>query len=337
MYNNIHKKIYKKIKKYNKIVIARHVGPDPDALGSSIGLKEIIKNTFPNKEVYVVGTPASKFKYIGSIDQFNEEMYSNSLLIVTDTPDKKRVDGVEVDRFKEVIKIDHHPFIEDFGGIEYIDDQASSASQLIMDLTFSTKLKITKEAAEKLYIGLIADTDRFLFRGTTPRTFDLVSKLIKKTNINFVKLYESLYLKPLKEVKFSGYIANNLTIMENGFAYICLPQAILDEYNVDAATAGKIVNDFYYIEEVISWGVFSEDKNNNNIILNNTTKIILFAVPVVTFIPRLFNVLANPCVKTVNGSEPMFILKNKATPNCIILIPSKNSSNFFIVSDNFFI
>ena len=53
--------------------------------------------------------------------------------------------------------------------------------------------------------------------------------------------------------------------MENGFAYICLPQAILDEYNVDAATAGKIVNDFYYIEEVISWGVFSEDKNNNNI------------------------------------------------------------------------
>ena len=264
MYNNIHKKIYKKIKKYNKIVIARHVGPDPDALGSSIGLKEIIKNTFPNKEVYVVGTPASKFKYIGSIDQFNEEMYSNSLLIVTDTPDKKRVDGVEVDRFKEVIKIDHHPFIEDFGGIEYIDDQASSASQLIMDLTFSTKLKITKEAAEKLYIGLIADTDRFLFRGTTPRTFDLVSKLIKKTNINFVKLYESLYLKPLKEVKFSGYIANNLTIMENGFAYICLPQAILDEYNVDAATAGKIVNDFYYIEEVISWGVFSEDKNNNN-------------------------------------------------------------------------
>ena len=82
MYNNIHKKIYKKIKKYNKIVIARHVGPDPDALGSSIGLKEIIKNTFPNKEVYVVGTPASKFKYIGSIDQFNEEMYSNSLLIL---------------------------------------------------------------------------------------------------------------------------------------------------------------------------------------------------------------------------------------------------------------
>ena len=93
MYNRIHKRIYKKIKQYNKIVIARHVGPDPDALGSSIGLKHIIKNTFPDKEVYVIGTPASTFKYIGELDQFSEDMYIDSLLIVTDTPDKKRVDG----------------------------------------------------------------------------------------------------------------------------------------------------------------------------------------------------------------------------------------------------
>ena len=265
MSHNIYKKIYKKIKNNKKIIIATHIGPDPDALGSSIGLKEIIQNTFPEKEVYVVGCPANKFKYIGEVDHFTEDMYVDSLLIVTDTPDKKRVDGVEVDKFKEIIKIDHHPFIESFHGIELVDTTASSASQLIMELTFQTKLKMTKEAAEKLYIGLIADTDRYLFRGTTPKTFDLVSRLIKETNIEFTKLYEKLYLKPIKEVKFSGYIANNLVITEHGFAYICLPQSILDEYRVDAATAGKIVNDFYYISEIIAWGVFSEDQNNHNI------------------------------------------------------------------------
>lgn len=265
VYNRIHNKIYKKIKKYNKIVIARHVGADPDALGSSIGLKDIIKNTFPGKEVYVVGTPASKFKYIGQLDHFTEDMYLNSLLIVTDTPDKRRVDGVDVDQFKDVVKIDHHPFIEEFGGIELVDDTASSASQLIMELTFNTKLKMSKEAAEKLYIGLVADTNRFLFYYTTSKTFDLVSRLIKETQIDFTNLYENLYLRPIKEVKFSGYIANHLTITDNGFAYICLPHSILEEYQVDAATAGNMVNNFNYIEEVIAWGVFSEDKNNNNI------------------------------------------------------------------------
>ena len=114
MLQSVYRKIFTAIKKYDKIVIARHVGADPDALGSSIGLKEIIKNTFPNKKVYVVGTPASKFKYLGILDRMTDEMYENSLLIVTDTPDQKRVDGVDVDRFSYKIKIDHHPFKEKF-------------------------------------------------------------------------------------------------------------------------------------------------------------------------------------------------------------------------------
>lgn len=263
--NTIHKKIYKEIKNAKKIVIARHIGPDPDALGSSIGLKEIIKATFPEKEVYVVGSPASRFKFIGNLDKFNEDMYIDSLLIVTDTPDKRRVDSVEVDKFDKVIKIDHHPFIEDFGGIEYIDDTASSASQLVMELVFNTKLKITKEAAEKLYVGLIADTNRFLFAYTTPKTFELVARLIKETNLDFTKLYDNLYLRPFNDLKFKAYITNNLNITENGCAYIWIPDEDLEKYSVDAATAGNMVNDFNYINEYIVWAVFSEDKTNNNI------------------------------------------------------------------------
>ena len=69
---DIKKKIYRLIKKSDTIVIARHVGPDPDALGSSIGLKESILATFPNKSVYVVGSPATKFKYLGNLDRSEE-------------------------------------------------------------------------------------------------------------------------------------------------------------------------------------------------------------------------------------------------------------------------
>lgn len=265
MKRNIYKKIYRTIKKYNKIVIARHIGPDPDALGSSVGLKEIIKQTFPEKEVYVVGTPVNKFKYLGILDKFNESMYKNSLLIVTDTPDMKRIDGVDVKKFKECIKIDHHPFVESFGGIELVDETASSASQLIMELVHKTKFQYTKSAAEKLFIGLIADTDRFLLSYTTPKTFELVADLIKETKIDFSSLYTNLYLRPFKEAKFEGYISNHLKVTEHGFAYIKLNEDILKEYNVDPATAGNMVNDFNYIEGIYAWALFSEDPINNNI------------------------------------------------------------------------
>ena len=120
---NIFNQIYKQIKKYNKIVIARHIGADPDALGSTLGLKEAILNTFPNKEVYAVGVPAARHKYIGELDKFEESMYENSLLIVLDTPNLKRIDGVDVSKFEYKIKIDHHPFIEKFADIELIDDK----------------------------------------------------------------------------------------------------------------------------------------------------------------------------------------------------------------------
>lgn len=265
MNKKICKEIYKKIKKYGTIVIARHVGPDPDALGSQIGLKEIIEKTFPSKKVYTAGLSASRFKYLGNLNYDENLDLSKALLIVTDTPDSKRVDGVSAENFAYCIKIDHHPFVEKFCNLEWVDETASSAAQMIIELVLNTKLKIDKEAAEKLYIGLVADTGRFMFSYTTPKTFDLVSWLIRKTGMKITPLYESLYLRPFKELKFQGYIENNLQITKHGFAYMKLDEEILNEYNADAGTAGNMVNNFNYIEGVYAWGLFSFDKTTGNI------------------------------------------------------------------------
>jgi bifunctional oligoribonuclease and PAP phosphatase NrnA len=258
----MYKKIYKKIKKYDTIVIARHVGADPDGLASQVALRDVILNTFPNKKVYAIGFPASKFKYLGILDKFKEEMYDNSLLIVVDTPDKGRVDGADPSKFKDSIKIDHHPFIEEFCKLEWIDADSSSAAQMIVELIFNTKLKMTKEAAEKLFIGIVADTNRFLFYYTTPKTLNLVSKLIETTNLDFTGLYESLYLKSIKEVKFQGYIANHFSITENGLAYIKINEDVLKEFEIDAPTARNMVSSFNYIEEILVWIVLTEEKTS---------------------------------------------------------------------------
>jgi len=259
-----YKKILKCIKKYDNIVIARHIGADPDALGSSIGLKEIIKYNYPNKNVYAVGNPAGRFRYLGMMDRLPENI-DNFLLIVTDTPDKKRVEGVDVDSFKYKIKIDHHPFIEEFCDIEWIDDTSSSASQMIIELALKCNLKIPLEAAEKLYIGVVGDTERFLHNYTTTKTFDLVSNLIKKTNLDFTSLYSKMYLRSLSDIRFNGYLASNLVVTENKLAYIKLDDKILKEHKVDASTAGNLINNFYNIDEVLVVAFCSQDIANNYI------------------------------------------------------------------------
>lgn len=256
---SIYKQIYKQIKKAKKIVIARHIGPDPDALGSSLGLKEVILNTFPNKEVYVIGAPASKFKFLGELDKYNETL-SDALLIVTDTPDAKRVDGVNPLKFKNSIKIDHHPFVEKTCKLEWIDSNSSSASQMVAELTFNTKLKMNQKAATILYTGIVADTNRFMFAYTSAKTFEVAGELLKY-NIDITDVYNHLYMRPYKEIKFQGYLSQNFVINDNKVAYIIIDDNILKEYEVDAATAGNMINNFNHIKEILIWVTFTYDKD----------------------------------------------------------------------------
>lgn len=255
--------IYKTIEQFDKIVLARHIGPDPDAMSSTMALKDSIMLTFPNKKAYAVGTGSMRFNYFGKLDKIDDP--SNALLIVLDTPDIRRIDGVDLADFSKIIKIDHHPFVDKFADLEYIDDTASSAAELVLEFINDTPLEMNKSIAEKLYLGIVSDTNRFMFNNSTSRTFKNVSKLIEDYSLEINKLYEPLYLRPFNEVKFEGYIGLNLNITEEGVAYIKLPNSLLTEFHVDAASPGNMINNFNFIDEALIWVFFTEDIKNENI------------------------------------------------------------------------
>ncbi len=265
---NIYKQIFKIIKKYNTIVIARHIGADPDALGSQFALKDIILKLFPEKKVYAVGNPASRFKFFGNNEKLDNIDTTKGLLIVLDTPDIKRIDGVCLDNFEYVIKIDHHPIIDKYANIELIDDTACSTSQLILEFVFNNKIEINKEIGEKLYLGIVGDTDRFLHDYTSTKTFYLVNKLLEEAKIDFTSLYKFLYQRPISEIRFEGYIYQNLTLTENGVAYIKITDKKLKEFGVDSAAAGNMINNLKFVNEIIVWVFLTEDIKSNLIRAN---------------------------------------------------------------------
>lgn len=265
---NIYKQIFKVIKKYDTIVIARHIGADPDALGSQFALKEIILKTFPNKKVYAVGNPASRFKFFGNNEKIDNIDTTKGLLIVLDTPDIKRIDGVSLNNFEYVIKMDHHPIIDKYANIELIDEDSCSTSQLILEFIFNNKIEINKEIGEKLYLGIVGDTDRFLHDYTSSKTFSLVTRLLEETNIDFTSLYKVLYQRPISEIRFEGYIYQNLILTENGVAYIKIIDRKLKEFGVDSAAAGNMISDLKFVNEIIVWLFLTEDIKSNLIRAN---------------------------------------------------------------------
>ena len=257
MYNEV----INKIKEYDNIIIGRHIGVDPDALCSQLALRDAILLTYPNKKVIAVGTGSSKFTHFGKLDKM--EKLDNALVIITDTPDRRRVDGVDISQADFSIKIDHHPFIEKICDIEIIEDDKSSACEIIANIIFSTELQCNNDIAELLYMGIVSDSNRFLFNSCTSKTFSTVSKLLEYCDIDISKVYEKLYLRPLNEVRLEGFISLNMIVTENKLGYVIIKNDDIIKYGVDSASAGNMINNFNYIKEVLVWVTITEDIKNN--------------------------------------------------------------------------
>ncbi len=261
---DIYKDIYKIIKKYDKIVLARHVGPDPDALASQIALRDSIKLTFPEKEVYAVGAGVAKFRYLGSLDKIDDfKTLEGALLIVLDLPNFARLDGIEDLSYDAILKIDHHPAEDIIGEVDWTDDTKSSTCEMLVNFLLNSKMVMDQKQAEALFLGMVFDSDRFLLKNTSISTFSTVTELLKKFPFNFVASYDNLYERSFAELKFYSYIIANLNISENNFGHIIIDNEDLKKYGVDSSTPSNMVNDFYFIKELICWTFITYDERND--------------------------------------------------------------------------
>ncbi len=259
---DLFKHIYKLIKSYNNIVIARHIGPDPDAIGSQIALRDSIKLTFPNKNVYAVGAGVSRFKYLGSLDKIDLTTLEDSLLIVLDVPNFIRVDGIEGLKYSKIIKIDHHPKEDIVGDADFTSNSYSSTAEMITELILGSKLLMDTNVAENLFMGIISDSERFLFKNTTVHTFETVTRLLKEYQIDFLGLYDKLYEKGFNECKFEAYIIDNMTITENGLGYLIIDNSVIEELGLDNSAASVVINRFNFIKELYCWCFVTYDERN---------------------------------------------------------------------------
>ena len=259
----MYKKIIKIIKKYDKIVLARHISPDPDAIASQIALRDSIKLTFPNKEVYAVGAGVHKFKYLGALDKPDLSTLNNSLLIVLDVPNFYRVDGINGLEYDAILKIDHHPAEDIVGDVDWTDSTKSSTCEMIAELLLYSPLAMDTKIAEDLYVGMVFDSDRFLLPNTSAETLKTAYELVKTSNINFVNLYDNLYERNINEEKFRAYLINNIEITENRFGFIFVPSEDLKKFNVEPTSVSNQVNDFYFIKELMCWMFVVYDERND--------------------------------------------------------------------------
>ena len=257
-------KILNLIKDFSTIVIYRHTRPDGDALGSQLGLREVLRTNFPNKKIYAVGDSNPRYDFIGEVDK-DPDIGFTYLGIVLDCSEQSLISDESYQKARKLIKIDHHIFREKFCDMELVNDTYESCCGLVANICFKLKLEVNSAAAKMFYTGLVTDSGRFRYDCTTSRTFDIASKLV---NIGFdmQDVYSSLYNEDLDNVLLRAKYTLKMKFTPEHVAYIHTTKAEALEEKVDIFTLSRsIVNTMSGIRGIDIWANFTEDVNSDNV------------------------------------------------------------------------
>ncbi|GGB27559.1 bifunctional oligoribonuclease/PAP phosphatase NrnA [Virgibacillus dakarensis] len=254
-------KIIQAINDHNTIIIHRHVRPDPDAYGSQVGLCELIKQTYPDKHVYVVGEEDPSLRFLARMDTIDDSVYHGALVIVCDTANTERIDNERYKKGELLIKIDHHPNVDPYGDVMWVDTGASSTSEIVYDFYLYAKEKgyqLNDEAARLLYGGIVGDTGRFLFPSATKKTFQYAAELVTY-NFDRTALYDGIYRIDDNVARLKGYILQNFTLTPSGMSTIKLSKELLNEYHMKPIETSQIVGVLGDIAGIKAWVIFIEE------------------------------------------------------------------------------
>jgi phosphoesterase RecJ-like protein len=262
-------KILEKIKAYDTIIIHGHKRPDGDCYGSQFGLKDVIQTSFPHKKVYVVGERSGFVDFVGQMDVIEDTTYQGALSIVVDTAVQDRISDSRYVLGKEVIKIDHHIPVDDYGDYRWVDTTFPSCAQMIAHFydTFKDELNISQAGAIAMYTGIVTDTGRFRFRGVSELTHQMAGMLIRK-GVDVEYIDSKLSIETLDMISLKGYVYSNF-VTAKGFVYLKMTRDIIQKYNVTDEQAASVVGLIGGIEGFPVWALFIEYPNEIRIRLRS--------------------------------------------------------------------
>ena len=255
--------ILNEIRQANRIIIHRHSKPDGDAIGSQIGLKHIIRENFPEKEVFVVGDAAGHYSFIPDsvMDEVSDALYKDALAIVLDCGASSLISDSRYKTAKRTARMDHHIFCENICDTEVVETSYESCCGMVADLALTCSLRLNPTAAQALYTGMLTDSGRFRYDSTSARTFRLASFLMEQ-QFDTNEIFRNLYADDFESKKLRAQFTLKVQFTEHNVAYIYTTLDELKALNKDIFSVSRgMVGIMSDTRGVDIWANFTETEN----------------------------------------------------------------------------
>ena len=255
--------ILQAIKSVDRVIIHRHSRPDGDAMGSQIGLRELLRHNYPEKEILAVGDSTGFFGFMeGAVmDEVADEAYENALAIVLDCGAEHLISDTRWKTAAATARMDHHIFTGQLAEHEVIDTSFESCCGMVAALAEESGWALTPLAAKSLYTGMVTDSGRFRYDGTTARTFRLASFLMEQP-IDTNELFRQLYADDFESKKRKAQFVLKTQFSPKNVAYIYTTREEFEAMGLDTFTVSRaMVNTMADIRGVDIWVNFTETEN----------------------------------------------------------------------------
>ena len=248
------------IKEYNRIIIHRHLKPDGDAIGAQVGLKNLLKDNFPQKEIYAVGDSAGRYSFVedSTPDDIPNEYYNGALAIILDLSAPALVSDERYKLADKTVRIDHHLFIEKFCDIEVINSTYESCCGLIAEFARECNLKVNALAGKALFTGMVTDSGRFRYDSAGSRTFALASFLLE-SGFSTADIYKELYADDFEFIRLRASFILKIKFTPKNVGYIYTTKEEFEATGKDSFTISRgMVNTMADLKGVDIWFNFTE-------------------------------------------------------------------------------
>lgn len=249
--------VFEEIEKAPSVVFFGHKNPDGDCVGSVMGMKHAIKEIFPDKKVYGVGThPSYLPRFVEKADEVSDETIKNSLAVMVDLSDLDRVEDQRIRFAKKIVCVDHHIKSSEVDFPVYRVEDAPSATLVLTKCLLDFYHYIPKSAAPYLFLGLITDSGRFQF-DSEPETFEIAKKLVE-TGIDYKSIYRDLYRQKSQDLRFRSFVYSHFKF-DGIVSYVEIHKEDYLPLGMSENDAGSKVNLISLLDDHPIWISFCEN------------------------------------------------------------------------------
>ncbi len=256
-------KIVALIERYPRVILHRHKNPDGDALGAQLGLLEILKDTYPGKEILAVGDMTPRYAFMAEcpMDEVRDEQYEGALALVLDTSAASLISDERYRMASATARIDHHIFCEKICEVELTDTSAESCCALVAAMAMECGLTVSKKAAKLLYTGMVTDSGRFRYDSTTSDTHRRAAFLLER-GFDTADIYRNLYADDLAHIQLRARFTLKINTTPYRVAYIYTTKEEAAESGADTFTISRgMVGVMSEIRGVDIWANFTETED----------------------------------------------------------------------------